>query len=682
MIEHALALVREGFAVFPCFGKKPIKLLDPRTGLPPAKGFGGFKLATLDENQVRAWWTEYPNANPAIAVPEGCVVVDVDPRNGGSLESLPWLDLSTTLSARSGGGGWHAWFKLDPSLGIPSQIGPGIDVKAGGRSYVMGHGAVHPDTGHAYTWEHRVPIAPAPEGLIRYSHPRNPLTAEQVEADLEDDERTLAPEMAAWIASVIAPHYVQGQMHNVAKALGGWLKQRGFKPADVRAVVSLLPSIDERNALDAAMWAFSSGTDFGWFELKGLLGGDGAPAVVALDSGAPNPKRDQDLAGAAVVQQVIAAMPTQAPPAPVRSVGVVERALRRRDAPPPMPTGLSWFDNATRGGLREEKGLVIGGAPSAGKTSLMRQMADNLTRAGVAVGWIAADEETDGIDVRRIQALGVSRELAERPTDGILTFIRSQLEGLPFEMYDVADGWTIEHATTDLADRYPNMPRVIFGDSYQTVATLRSADLEPRARIDDITRTIKFLSRAQRTRCAWVLTSELSRGAYRSEAQADQLNDMAAFKESGGIEYAGHTLLVLRSIAGTDDTVAASMPKNRVGSKWQGLLRFNRETTNFIETFDDPRENERLEKAGKVIEEVFARVNAAQWPGVTVQDFRQIGFRYQAARDALRILEDQGRIVSVTGPRKTVYYRRPDLQPVSAPPSLDASITSIAYAIG
>jgi hypothetical protein len=59
-----------------------------------------------------------------------------------------------------------------------------------------------------------------------------------------------------------------------------------------------------------------------------------------------------------------------------------------------------------------------------------------------------------------------------------------------------------------------------------------------------------------------LVTSEMNRSAYRSNVGAELLNDLAASKESGSLEYAGRTILTLRNVPGADDLVDVSVTKN------------------------------------------------------------------------------------------------------------------------
>ena len=64
------------------------------------------RVASADE--LRRWWTRWPDANVAVVTGavSGIVVLDVDPRHGGD-ESIRDLTLPPTATAITGGGGQH-----------------------------------------------------------------------------------------------------------------------------------------------------------------------------------------------------------------------------------------------------------------------------------------------------------------------------------------------------------------------------------------------------------------------------------------------------------------------------------------------------------------------------------------------------------------------------------------------
>ena len=113
-----------GWQVFPCHpaGHQPLD------GHRDAQGRGGFHLATIDEGQIRQWWTRWPQAAIGQRTGEasGLFAVDVDPRNGGdiSLENLEsdHGPLPETVESQTGGGGRHLLFAW-PGQPVPCSTG-------------------------------------------------------------------------------------------------------------------------------------------------------------------------------------------------------------------------------------------------------------------------------------------------------------------------------------------------------------------------------------------------------------------------------------------------------------------------------------------------------------------------------------------------------------------------------
>jgi len=158
----ALDLVAHGLAVLPCWslGKTP------RTA-------HGVKDATIHVGQIRQWWGNWPDANPAIACgPSGLLVIDAD--KAGEFERLcsdqgqPVPDCYQVATAK----GRHYWFHqpaepLGGSNPLRSQ-GYEIDVRGVG-GYVMAPGAIH-ETGTIYTGTGPLPevsdLPEAPSWLI------------------------------------------------------------------------------------------------------------------------------------------------------------------------------------------------------------------------------------------------------------------------------------------------------------------------------------------------------------------------------------------------------------------------------------------------------------------------------------------------------------------------------------
>lgn len=134
----------------------------------------GHKQATTDEQQIRAWWQCWPNANIGIATGarSGLVVIDVDPRHNGwnSLDKLEQEHgvLPATLSVVTGGNGLHLYYQ-HPGPRVPSRsskLAPGIDVR-GDDSLVAAPPSLH-ISGNRYMRTGHCPTEPAamPSWLI------------------------------------------------------------------------------------------------------------------------------------------------------------------------------------------------------------------------------------------------------------------------------------------------------------------------------------------------------------------------------------------------------------------------------------------------------------------------------------------------------------------------------------
>jgi hypothetical protein len=127
----------------------------------------------MDPDQIKAWWDRWPDAMIGARVPDNCIVIDIDPRNGGELESLVALvgDLPPTLTVWSGrdDGGRHLYYQRPAGTLLTStRLPQGIDLKV--RGYCIVPPSVHPATNLPYRWEER-PVAEMPAALIELLTP-------------------------------------------------------------------------------------------------------------------------------------------------------------------------------------------------------------------------------------------------------------------------------------------------------------------------------------------------------------------------------------------------------------------------------------------------------------------------------------------------------------------------------
>lgn len=177
LLESALEYAQAGWAVFPY----------DRSKRPLVKG--GFHAASVTPDVIADWWTTWPDASIAAAVPAAFAVIDVDHRDEGDQTLTALVEqhglLPETLTCLTGGGGHHIYFlhpggELRQGAGI---LGPGLDTRMPGKGYVILPPSSHP-SGGTYAWKEPGAAAVAMPlwlvsalrpALVRRSSPRHAL---------------------------------------------------------------------------------------------------------------------------------------------------------------------------------------------------------------------------------------------------------------------------------------------------------------------------------------------------------------------------------------------------------------------------------------------------------------------------------------------------------------------------
>lgn len=237
------------------------------------------------------------------------------------------------------------------------------------------------------------------------------------------------------------------------------------------------------------------------------------------------------------------------------------------DKGPRLPLGFGPIDKGWRGGLPLGKRVAVLGAPSAGKTTWCVQMAVTLARSGALVVYIAGDEGRESILTRIGQQFGHDREALEKGFDSAKMGLARELETLPLVILDPDNDpdVTITNAAAYMVATRGDRPAVLFVDSLQTMAAAipSGATPNPKANVDAILGEVKRAARADKI-SVFVLC-EMNRGSYRAASGPQATNDMAAGKESGGIEYGVDAQFVLRAPEKGTKAVKVTVPKSRMG---------------------------------------------------------------------------------------------------------------------
>ena len=169
----------------------------------------GFKDASREETQIRAWWARFPEAMIGIPTGENSGIwvldIDVDPTKG--VNGFPlWSELiarngevPATLTSITPRGGRHLFFLWQPQFTIKSTQGvpgDGIDIRSNG-GYVILPPSARAD-GSTYRWDPQAGNAPvpAPAWLVALVSQRKEFTG-RGKAARKSAKRDLAWAMAA-----------------------------------------------------------------------------------------------------------------------------------------------------------------------------------------------------------------------------------------------------------------------------------------------------------------------------------------------------------------------------------------------------------------------------------------------------------------------------------------------------
>lgn len=164
-LDYAKQYALEGKKVFPCKpnGKTPLTR-------------NGFKDASSNIEDIKAWWESYPDANIGLATgrDNNLVVIDIDVKNEAQgRESAVSLYASgvkfDTKIVSTPSGGWHYYCQYPNNVeSLKSRVNvlPGIDIRADG-GYVLAPGSeINGNKYHFRSSEKDKPVSEMPEMML------------------------------------------------------------------------------------------------------------------------------------------------------------------------------------------------------------------------------------------------------------------------------------------------------------------------------------------------------------------------------------------------------------------------------------------------------------------------------------------------------------------------------------
>lgn len=232
MLEQALEYLRRGWSVFP---------LMPKDKRPP-KGFEWkpYQSTRPTEEQIRAWWTKWPQANIALACGalSGVIALDVDGEAGRASVAGKHLPLTPISETGREDGGHHYLFKHPGGFchNFAHKV-PGLDFRGDG-GYIVLPPSIHP-TGTSYAWNispDDTELADAPKWLLELLK----IDAGAVALTGDDLSGEDAPHWTAEVLQGVG----EGQRNDTMTRLAGRYIGNGL---DEGEVIEILKGVNARN---------------------------------------------------------------------------------------------------------------------------------------------------------------------------------------------------------------------------------------------------------------------------------------------------------------------------------------------------------------------------------------------------------------------------------------------------
>jgi putative DNA primase/helicase len=226
--------------------------------------------ATTDPTTITAWWRDHPGANVGIVPDETFAVLDIDTHKGGD-KTIAALEarhgpLPETIVSRTGGGGTHAYYRVQLGRPLQYQPGPGVEILNSRRQAIEAP-SIHPDTGQAYEWitpPWAGEMADAPEWF--YKPEQNAKDTANGHAPAGETERRYARAALDGERQRLALQQQPGRniaLNNAALALGSLAHVGAYTEGEAHAA---LRAACELNGLiaDDGMSAFEATFSSGW----------------------------------------------------------------------------------------------------------------------------------------------------------------------------------------------------------------------------------------------------------------------------------------------------------------------------------------------------------------------------------------------------------------------------------
>jgi hypothetical protein len=391
----------------------------------------GFKEATSDTGQIRAWWDKWPEANIGVRMGFGIVTLDVD--EGGDETLLRHEPIAKTPEVVTPRGGCHL-ILLEPEVELANAVKrlPGLDLRTG-KGYVLWPPSRTLDG--VYRWKARLngQFAPCPAWLIEA---------------FKDAPQARAP-------AVPPARIVEGERDAVLFKNACRMRYAGLDEDEILVALMVLNKARCHPPLDDA-------------QIRKL-----AKQAAGFEAGAVEAK-------AVEVEPDV--------PKGVKAGTIGELAGEYRVTG--LPSGFRFIDeNSTTGGLVNGEVAVISAYTGTGKTGALLQIADYAVSQGVSVCY-GTFGDTDATGIRnRLLIMRTGWKGQEPPSEPNLREMwlaqKALIERFPLHVWDATKGRGGRRidAFLEWAERIG--PGLLIGDYAQRIRSSRQNARTPMEHAED-----------------------------------------------------------------------------------------------------------------------------------------------------------------------------------------------------
>jgi len=537
MLEAARRYLAAGMHPVPCEpgGKKPLVRWQEYQARAPT-------TAELD-----GWWGEqWPDANIALVVGRGIVVVDLDGPGAAALLRDAGLVMPEAAPRVRTGRGEHVYLRLPAGRTARNRAGflastsgekSQVDLRADG-GYVLAPPSLHPN-GRRYEWlSPLVPLAAiplVPDSLLNWKP-----AAKEAPPSGE----------GGWVA-VALRGVGEGQRNDTAARLAGYFLAKGH-PEDV--VVALLESFATR--------------------CRPALPVTDVRQVVASIARAEARKPREDAPG---THEDAPGGASEARRGPVHISEAIRRALDEIQNPRQgIPTPFLDLGRCIIGGFQPGELIYLGARPGIGKTAFALEVARAAAKGGKRVLVISREMLAAALARRMISQEGLLRATdlkLGRIDMGRACEVGESLSGLPVWITDSARSLVEVRADLEAVTGGVDLLIVDYLQLVQAPREIRDRRLQ----VEHVSQGLKGL--ALECEIPVLCLSSLSRPPTGTNPEPT----LASLRESGELEHDADIVLFLHRPSKSDPSTLCIVAKNRDGGTGVSQLVFREDYVSFYE---------------------------------------------------------------------------------------------------